>query len=249
LPGVFGEPARSHEEHECPDYDVPDDDVEGSTMAAATREKDMASDLIATGADEPDDRKPQAPEPSQKPDQGGGFFHIYKSGQGYWTRMCTVGAAALLAALFANFLYNNLYIWIQSAGVAVGTAKTTSLYVIAGFIAVYALIVFWLMNKPTNADFLIATDSEMKKVNWTSRRELMGSTKVVIIFMFLIAAMLFEFDLIFGELFYYCRVLKTGPLPDSPELWWVRWGFWGLVLAEIAGILLLMAKARADHRR
>ena len=43
------------------------------------------------------------------------------------------------------------------------------------------------MNKPTNVDFLIATDSEMKKVNWTSRKELIGSTKVVIVFMFLIA--------------------------------------------------------------
>ena len=27
-----------------------------------------------------------------------------------------------------------------------------------------------VINKPTNVDFLIATDSEMKKVNWTSRR-------------------------------------------------------------------------------
>src|SRR3712207_7866772 len=47
--------------------------------------------------------------------------------------------------------------------------------------------VLHLMNKPANVDFLIATDSEMKKVNWTSRRELIGSTKVVIVFMFLIA--------------------------------------------------------------
>ena len=47
------------------------------------------------------------------------------------------------------------------------------------------------MNKPSNVDFLIATDSEMKKVNWTSRKELIGSTKVVIIFMFLIALFLF----------------------------------------------------------
>ena len=45
------------------------------------------------------------------------------------------------------------------------------------------------MNKPANVDFLIATDSEMKKVNWTSRKELIGSTKVVILFMFLIAVL------------------------------------------------------------
>jgi preprotein translocase subunit SecE len=67
------------------------------------------------------------------------------------------------------------------------------------------------MNKPANADFLIATDSEMKKVNWTSRKELIGSTKVVIVFMFLIAMLLFLFDIIFGYLFYFMGVLKSSP--------------------------------------
>ena len=51
----------------------------------------------------------------------------------------------------------------------------------------------------------------MKKVNWTSRRELIGSTKVVIIFMFLIAFLLFAFDIVFGYLFYFLNVLKSKP--------------------------------------
>jgi len=68
-----------------------------------------------------------------------------------------------------------------------------------------------MMNKPTNADFLIATDSEMKKVNWTSKKELIGSTKVVIIFMFLIAFLLFAFDIVFGYIFYWLDVLKSSP--------------------------------------
>ena len=37
------------------------------------------------------------------------------------------------------------------------------------------------MNKPSNVDFLIATDSEMKKVNWTTKGELFGSTRVVVV--------------------------------------------------------------------
>ena len=57
-----------------------------------------------------------------------------------------------------------------------------------------------MMNKPKNVDFLVATDSEMKKVNWTSRKELIGSTEIVIIFMFLIAFFLFAVDWIFGTL-------------------------------------------------
>jgi preprotein translocase SecE subunit len=58
------------------------------------------------------------------------------------------------------------------------------------------------MNKPSNADFLIATDSEMKKVNWTSRKELIGSTKVVIFFMVIIASVLFVIDVLMGYVFY-----------------------------------------------
>ena len=42
-------------------------------------------------------------------------------------------------------------------------------------------------------------------------KEVSPSTKVVIIFMFLIAAMLFSFDIIFGYLFYFMHVLKTPP--------------------------------------
>ena len=58
---------------------------------------------------------------------------------------------------------------------------------------------------------LIATDSEMKKVNWTSKKELIGSTKVVIFFMLLIMLLLFAFDTIFGYFFQFIRVLKFGP--------------------------------------
>jgi preprotein translocase subunit SecE len=171
----------------------------------------MATDLIATGADEPGDDKPKGPPRAERTDERQGFFHIYKKGQGYWTRMGTAGAATLIAALTSNFLYRELPVWLNSMGVATDRSKTMAIYIIAAFLAAFGLLVFWLMNKPNNADFLIATDSEMKKVNWTSRRELIGSTKVVIIFMFLIAFILFAFDIIFGYLFYFMGVLKSRP--------------------------------------
>ena len=78
--------------------------------------------------------------------------------------------------------------------------------IVAGFIVAYAWICWVVLNKPRNVDFLIATDSEMKKVNWTSRKELIGSTKIVIIFMFLIAAFLFSVDQIFGVLMWLLKV-------------------------------------------
>jgi preprotein translocase subunit SecE len=125
--------------------------------------------------------------------------------------MGTAGAAALLGALTAHFFYSQLPVWLRNMGMG-DSANMTSIYIIAGLIVAWGVLVWYLMNKPTNADFLIATDSEMKKVNWTSKRELMGSTKIVIIFMFLIAALLFLFDIVFGYLFYFLDVLKTKPL-------------------------------------
>jgi preprotein translocase subunit SecE len=184
-------------------------------MASATTEKPenekkaMATDVVARGADDEGGDKPRPPQTQRAP--GEGFFHIYKKGQGYWTRMGTAGAAALLAALTASFLYQHMPIWLQGVGVSVARSKPVAIYIIAALLAGFGLLVFWLMNKPTNADFLIATDSEMKKVNWTSRKELIGSTKVVIIFMFLIAFLLFAFDIIFGYLFYAIGVLKSKP--------------------------------------
>jgi preprotein translocase SecE subunit len=84
--------------------------------------------------------------------------------------------------------------------------------VVASFFVVgFAALAWWLMNKQDNVDFLIATDSEMKKVNWTSRKELIGSTKVVIVFMFLIAMFLF-----YGGHPLQLLLLSIGVLRHSP---------------------------------
>ena len=61
-----------------------------------------------------------------------------------------------------------------------------------------AIVIFYLCysNKRTS-EFLIATEGEMKKVNWSSRREVFGSTWVVIGISVIIAAILFCTDLLF----------------------------------------------------
>jgi preprotein translocase subunit SecE len=147
---------------------------------------------------------------SSAPSGGPGFFTIYKKGQGYWTRIGTVAGAALLALLSAQFLYTQGRVWFQHANGRPNMPVV--LGVVAGFLVVFAIVVFRIINRPTVVDFLIATDSEMKKVNWTTRAELIGSTKVVIFFMFLIAILLFTFDTVFGYLFWLIDVLKFKPL-------------------------------------
>jgi preprotein translocase SecE subunit len=195
-------------------------------MASATKkpdENDMAEDAASGGADEARDEREDREERrsggggggQQKPlefrapgaPMGGGFFHVYKRGQGYWTRMGTAAGLGLIGLLSANFIYSELPPRIDY----LQHHHNAALLIAAGFLVVFGLLSWYYMNKPTPADFLIATDLEMKKVNWTSRKELLGSTKVVILFMFLIAILLFVTDVIFGYLFYFLRVLENRP--------------------------------------
>ena len=241
----------------------------------------MASTLkdekVTEPRDDAPDRKDEREKALERRGGGGGqsqaagergFFHIYKKGQGYWTRMGTVIGAGLILALVVNFLYTNMHVWIQPAfdksalvadpagkaaavAHAAVVARNITLATCAAVLAGSALLVFWLMNKPSNADFLIATDSEMKKVNWTSRKELIGSTKVVIVFMFLIAGLLFLFDIDFGEVFYRIGVLKTPPLGEVSTLpVLLRWAVRGAWFAQAAAIVaVLVAMLRIKERR
>ena len=134
-----------------------------------------------------------------------GFFTVYKKGQGYWTRMGTAIGAGLLGVLITW----QIRVQVPAFFADTQRGRTVGLIAATVFALVYAFFAWRLMNKPTNVDFLIATDSEMKKVNWTSRRELIGSTKVVILFMFGISIILFVLDLLFNSLFYAIRVLEV----------------------------------------
>lgn len=201
-------------------------------MPSVKKEKEqaMASNIATQGAEEPEDRRP-GPQPAARPEGKTGFFTIYKSGQGYWTRMASGAGALLVIALTVNFLWQQLPIWVgailtpadaggdpaaHAEAVRTAMARAQSIAVglcVAAFVGLSALA-WYLLNKPANAQFLIETDVEMKKVNWTSRKELIGSTKVVIIFMFFIAFALFAIDQVFHLLFWAFNVLKV------PPFWW-----------------------------
>ena len=70
------------------------------------------------------------------------------------------------------------------------------------------LIFLFIGSKPSSCEFLIATDGEMKKVNWSTRREVLGSTWVVIASSFLIAGMLYLVDMAFQTFFVAIDVLQ-----------------------------------------
>ncbi|HEX4123427.1 MAG TPA: preprotein translocase subunit SecE [Tepidisphaeraceae bacterium] len=183
---------------------------------------DQESDVPATAPSK------QAPPPAKPPKaargSAGGFFAIYKRGQGYWTRMGTVIAAGVIGAFIAYNIYSYAPSFFSlpdqgkmtTAEFQVATANAQTLHqhvalgISLGFLLAYCLIGWYAMNKPSNVEFLIATDVEMKKVNWTSKRELIGSTKVIIAFMFLTAIFLFTVDMIFRFLMQVIHVLNWG---------------------------------------
>jgi preprotein translocase SecE subunit len=70
-------------------------------------------------------------------------------------------------------------------------------------------LLWWVFNKPRVVDFLIATEAEMKKVNWPTRREIIGSTWVVICGSFMMAILLFGIDVVFAWLFTQIHILQS----------------------------------------
>ncbi|MBI5722443.1 MAG: preprotein translocase subunit SecE [Planctomycetes bacterium] len=123
-------------------------------------------------------------------------FEIYKKSQGKYTRLCTFGGAMAIGIIGAVILSEQLVVlthknMLGDAGIYLQYGIPTML--ILGL----AWLMFWLVNRPASADFLIATESEMKKVSWSSRKEIVGSTKVVIVTTFIMAGILFGVDIIF----------------------------------------------------
>jgi len=140
------------------------------------------------------------------------FLAAYKPGQGRYTRLGTVAAAGVVTLAGANYLYDKLSVvrdpsvgwtlWVQ-AGVPV---------LVMGLVA---LLVYWLVGRHRRVcDFMISTEGEMKKVSWSTRSEVIGSTKVVIALVVLLAMMLFVVDAAFAMFFNSIHVLKVFALKD-----------------------------------
>ncbi len=133
---------------------------------------------------------------------------IYKSGQGYYTRMGTAIGCGVMAALGCWALFNTLDA-IPTTGVITSNAKEWIRAVSAlALFAILAFLVFKAVNKSTWADFMIQTEGEMKKVSWSNRKEIIRSTIVVLVTVLLMAMILAGIDFGFHKLFTLLEVLQ-----------------------------------------
>ncbi len=126
------------------------------------------------------------------------IFTIYKRGQGKYTRLCSAFAAAIITGLGCLQLYKRLQatdfgLWVETM-------------VPAGLFIVLALFISWVMNKPSIADFMIAAEGEMKKVSWSSKKEIAVSTFIVIVVVVIMAVLLGVTDLTFRTFFTWLLV-------------------------------------------
>jgi len=119
-------------------------------------------------------------------------IEIYKRSQGKYTRLGTL-IGVMIVAMFGAAKLSNLLQAVASPYVQFGVP--------AAVVILVGLLMVWVINRGKSADFLIATEGEMKKVSWSSRKELIGSTKVVIVTTFIMAGVLFAVDIVLNVLF------------------------------------------------
>ncbi len=126
-------------------------------------------------------------------------FSIYKPGQGKYTRI----ASALGAAVVVGLGCFRLYAVLEPINWGLGrrAALWISTMVPAGLFVILCFLIFWLVNKQTIADFMVAAEGEIKKVNWSSRKEIAVSTFVVIVVVVMLASLLGVTDLTFRVFF------------------------------------------------
>jgi preprotein translocase subunit SecE len=128
-------------------------------------------------------------------------FSIYKRNQGKVARQVTFAALAVALLIGVWRLSQLLPIWFGGgAASGAGGLGGIDLGVLRlGVPIVLGLLALWfsvrIVNVPRFADFLISVESEMTKVSWPSKDEVIRSSAVVIFLIFALAAILAGYDL------------------------------------------------------
>lgn len=178
----------------------------GAGSAAVNKENPVseAADFTEDREQTYEDRQPAAGV-APAAEERRGFFDVYKSGQGFYTRVWTGMVSGGIVGWFIYFLAQKL----TTVSTDPTTVKLWQVGTSVTVIVIFGLLGYWLLalNRKV-CDFLIATESEMKKVSWTSRKDIIGSTKVVVFVMLSLGIILFVVDVAFMLFFNSIGVLK-----------------------------------------
>lgn len=135
----------------------------------------------------------------------GGWMSPYKAEQGKNVRWGTFIGIGFLIAWGAKYIYDRLRVYEDTS---LGFVLTTGIPIL--FAVGLGLLTWWAtFVHPKASDFMIATEGEMKKVSWSSKKEVVGSTKVVIVVTILLSLIIFIVDIAFQMFFRLIGVLKV----------------------------------------
>jgi preprotein translocase SecE subunit len=138
-----------------------------------------------------------------------GWFHTnaYKRSQGRRLRQYTImGLLVLTLSGVYSMMHRDILpagdlVYKMPFGLENFTALTDQQYSVPLLLGVGAIWLAWrTVNIPTFADFLIATEAEMNKVSWSSRKRLFQDTIVVLVTTLLLTLFLLVIDLFSGWL-------------------------------------------------
>lgn len=127
---------------------------------------------------------------------------VYKRNQGRIARQVTFAALAIIVALAAWSLSEHYSGNIEVTTGASGIAAATDTNMVGRYLVptVVLLLGWWasfrVVQMPNFAEFLISVENEMGKVSWPTRSELIRASIVVILTIFLLALVLFAYDLV-----------------------------------------------------
>lgn len=121
-------------------------------------------------------------------------FGFYKRTQGKIARQVTFYTVAAAVAVGSY----RLMVWMQNTDSA--RANELAAPVAVAVLAAGCWAAFRLIQWPTFADFLISVEAEMNKVTWPKRGELWRASVVVIMTIFILAALLYLYDFIWRNL-------------------------------------------------
>jgi len=124
---------------------------------------------------------------------------LYKRTQGRITRQATFGAVVVLVVAGCW----SLWYFLDE------TSETVKTSILAVLMLAGLFLAFRLVNMPRFADFLINVETEMTKVSWPTKTELIRTSGVVMVVIFGLTLVLFAYDFVLQFLFRAIGVLGT----------------------------------------
>lgn len=126
--------------------------------------------------------------------------NLYKRTQGKVTRQLTLVA---IIGITVCACYQLAHSWLEFESEAVQYGVPVLLAVLVSWLA------FRFVNYPPFAEFLIAVQAEVSKVNWPSWGELRRATAVVICTMAFLGLILFVYDIVWYQILSLLGVLRV----------------------------------------